>query len=215
MPWLKRGINQFIPSIIWQLHPPLKETLAKIPPEKIVLDIGAGGRQARPDILGVDFLPLPNTQIVADIHALPFAAESVSGIICTGTLEHVMDPHLALAEMYRVLKLGTLIHLEVPFMQPFHRDPEDYWRWTLDGLRLFAKNIGFEEIQSGSHLRSQSAMNALLIAYWQSWFKNQYIRKGIDFVLSWLLWPLKFLDNFMPSDTLDMPSAVYFVGRKQ
>jgi hypothetical protein len=58
-------------------------------------------------------------------------------------------------------------------------------------------------------------MNALLIAYWQSWFKNQYIRKGIDFVLSWLLWPLKFLDNFMPSDTLDMPSAVYFVGRKQ
>ena len=32
-------------------------------------------------------------------------------------------------------------------MQPYHRDPEDYWRWTLDGLRLFAKKHGFEEIR--------------------------------------------------------------------
>lgn len=214
MPRLKRGINRFMPSVLWQSHPPLPATLAGMPEEGVILDLGAGGRQISERIWGLDFIPFPNTRVVADIHALPFACDSVAGILCTGVLEHVEDPHQALTEMVRVLKPGALIHLEVPFMQPYHRDPQDYWRWTLDGLRLFARKHGFEEIRSGSHLRSQAAMNALLIAYWQSWFKNRYIRKGIDFVFSWLLWPLKFLDGLMPKNSPDMPSAVFFVGRK-
>ena len=201
MPFLRRGINQFIPSVIWQAQPPLPATLAEMPKEGVILDIGAGGRQISQQVLGVDFIAYPNTRVVADIHSLPFTTESVSGVFCTGTLEHIDDPHRALAEMHRILKSGTLIHLEVPFMQPYHRDPQDYWRWTLDGLCLFAKNHGFEEIRCGSHLRSQSAMNALSIAYWQSWFKNRYLRKGVDFILSWLLWPLKFLDRFFAHDT--------------
>jgi predicted SAM-dependent methyltransferase len=60
-----------------------------MPRDGIILDIGAGGRQIAPHIIGVDFVPLPNTRVVADIRDLPFANGSVTGIFCTGTLEHV------------------------------------------------------------------------------------------------------------------------------
>jgi SAM-dependent methyltransferase len=215
MPWLKQGINRFIPSVTWQPQPPLPGSLQAMGTNGVILDIGAGGRIIGSRVWGVDFFPFANTRVVADIQSLPFAHQSVVGVICTGTLEHVEDPLRALDEMYRILQPGGIIHLEVPFMQPYHRDPLDYWRWTLDGLLLLARQRGFEEIQSGSHLRSQAAMNVLVIAYWQSWFRSRYIRKAIDVMLSWALAPLKYLDRLCSSKTRDIPSAVYFIGKKQ
>ena len=99
-------------------------------------------------------------------------------------------------------------------MQPYHPDPVDYWRWTLDGLRLSAQQHDFEEMRSGTHLGPASAMNALMIAYGQSWFRSRVLRKGIDVVLSFLLWPFKYLDALFPQRASDMPSGVFFVGRK-
>ena len=57
-------------------------------------------------------------------------------------------------------------------------------------------------------------MNALSIAYWQSWFGTVISAKVFDFILSWLFAPLKV--SWMDSSTIqvDMPSAVYFVGKE-
>lgn len=214
MPWLKHGINRLIPSVIWQPQPQVPITLQEMPADGAILDIGAGGRQIAPRVIGVDFIPFPNTRVVADIHCLPFADGSVAGIFCTGTLEHVQDPGRAMDEMHRILRGRGVLHLEVPFIQPYHPDPVDYWRWTLEGLLLFARQHGFELLRFGTHLGPTSAMNALLIAYWQSWFRNRYIRKGIDLVLSWILFPLKYMDALSLRRASNMPSAVFWVGRK-
>lgn len=215
MPWLKHGINRFIPPVIWQPLPQVPVTLQELLTDALILDIGAGGRQIAPNVIGVDFIPFENTHAVSDIHHLAFSGESADAVFCTGTLEHVENPSQAMKEIFRVLKPGGFVHLEVPFMQPYHRDPEDYWRWTLDGLRLFVRTHGFEEVRSGPHLGPTSAMNALVIAYWQSWFRNRYIRKGIDLILSWVLWPFKYLDAFLLDKNVDMPSGFYFVGCKR
>ena len=214
MPWLKHGINRFIPSVIWQPRPQVPVTLQELPADGIILDVGAGGRQIAPQVIGVDFIPYENTGVLSDVHHLAFADESVDAVFCTGTLEHVENPLQAMKGIFRVLKPGGIVHLEVPFMQPYHPDPEDYWRWTLDGLRLFARRHGFAEVRSGVHLGPTSAMNALVIAYWQSWFRSRYIRKGIDLVLSWVLWPFKYLDAFLLNRNVDIPSGVFLVGRK-
>jgi SAM-dependent methyltransferase len=216
MPWIKKGIRRFIPTVNIQPDPPLKRTLKLLENEKgIILDIGAGGRVITPNILGVDFLLFPNTKLIADIHHLPFSKDSVSAVICTGVLEHVENPPLAIEEMHRTIKTGHIIHIEVPFMQPYHADPIDYWRWTLPGIRQFCTASGFEQISSGAHLRTQAAMNVILINYMKSWIKPRAIQMGFEFVLRFLLWPFKFLDYFSSEKTLYMPSGVFFVGRKK
>jgi hypothetical protein len=65
------------------------------------------------------------------------------------------------------------------------------------------------------HLGPVSALNEIIIAYFQSWFRNRYIRKGIDFTFSWLLFPFKYLDAAVPQGVGDMPSGVYLVGHKR
>jgi SAM-dependent methyltransferase len=214
MPWIKKGINRIIPSVIWQPHSQVLITLQQLSEDSLILDIGAGGRQISPNVIGVDFLPFENTKLISDIHNLAFANESVDAVFCTGTLEHINNPHQAMREIYRILKPNGIVHIEVPFIQPFHKDPEDYWRWTLDGLRLFAVQHNFEEIRSGSLIGPASAMNVLIIAYFQSWFCNRYIRKMIDFMLSYILFPFKFLDVVLLNRNIDLISAFFYVGIK-
>ena len=215
MPWLKSGINKIIPSVTYQPIPQIPGTLKLLPEDAIIVDVGAGGRRISDVSICIDFVEVSNTDIVADIHKLPMKKGSVECVFCTGVLEHVVEPALGLKELSRILKTGGIIHLEVPFVQPYHKDPEDYWRWTLHGLRLFASNHGFIEIRAGALIGPSSAINSLIIAYLQSWFSNRYIRKGIDFLLSYLLFPFKFLDAFILNKNEDVLSAVYYVGRKQ
>lgn len=68
MPWLKRGVNELIPSVIWQPKKQVGITLQEMPSDAIILDIGAGGRVIAPHVAGVDLAPLPNTRVAADIH---------------------------------------------------------------------------------------------------------------------------------------------------
>jgi len=147
---------------------------------------------------------------------LKLEGNSVDCIICTGTFEHIHSPEIALREFYRVLKEGGIIHIEVPFMQPYHADPIDYYRWTESGLVLFCEKLGFEKIKSGVHLGPVSSMNAIIIQFFQSFFDNKYLRKSIDLILSYILFSLKFLDYFLikKKKAHFLASGVYFVGKK-
>ena len=60
------------------------------------------------------FTPHPAGFAVADGQRLPFADASFDRIICTETLEHVADAHLALRELARVLKPGGRLAISVP-----------------------------------------------------------------------------------------------------
>jgi SAM-dependent methyltransferase len=216
MPWKKKGIRKYIPTVNIQPDPPLNKTVKLLENvEGVILDIGAGGRVISPNIFGVDFIAFPNTKLIADIQHLPFAKDSVSALICTGVLEHVENPSLAIEEMHRVIKTEHIIHIEVPFMQPYHADPIDYWRWTLPGIKRFCTKSGFEEISSGAHLRTQAAMNVILINYMKSWIKPRSIQMTIEFFMRFILWPFKFLDFLSNEKTVYMPSGVFFVGKKQ
>lgn len=93
-----------------------------------------------------------------------FENERFDFIICNAILEHVKNPFKCAEEMYRVLKIGGSIYVEVPFIQPYHpykgydevrdgilpdmnknfnRDENhggDYWRFTPQGIcELFNK----------------------------------------------------------------------------
>lgn len=82
-----------------------------------------------------------------DVEALDFPDETFNAVVCWSVLEHVPHPHRAIAELHRVLKPGGQIWVQLPFLFPYHADPNDYWRVTPNGLRIWMED--FQEIECG------------------------------------------------------------------
>jgi SAM-dependent methyltransferase len=73
-----------------------------------------------------------------------FVADTV---LCTETLEHVLDPLGFLAEAKRSLRPGGRLILTVPFAARWHYVPFDYWRFTPSGLKRLLSESGFTDIK--------------------------------------------------------------------
>lgn len=91
-----------------------------------------------------------NPDIVGDIHDLPFTSSSQEAIFCLAVLEHVENPIKAMEELHRVLQPGGKLLIYVPFLYYYHSHKgycNDYWRFTHDTLKMFAKPFSKHEIK--------------------------------------------------------------------
>lgn len=122
----------------------------------IVLDAGAGQLAWRPLLqrhatlyIAVDRAPVQRElSVLCDLQGgLPFADDSVDTVFCCSVLEHVEDPRRALSECARVLKPGGRIILSVPFLYYLHGAPQDFFRFTLFGVDLLARQTGLRVIE--------------------------------------------------------------------
>lgn len=67
-------------------------------------------------------------------------------IIVEQVLEHVADPKKAIQNIKKLLKNNGHVLITLPFMIKIHGDPNDYWRWTPNGLRLLLETLNFSII---------------------------------------------------------------------
>jgi SAM-dependent methyltransferase len=77
----------------------------------------------------------------------PFEAGGFDFILCTETLEHILEPDKFLAEAQRCLRSGGGIMLTVPFSARWHFVPYDYWRYTPSALHHLLLKAGFEQVR--------------------------------------------------------------------
>jgi SAM-dependent methyltransferase len=84
-----------------------------------------------------------NIDIHSPLHNIPVEANYFDAILCIAVLEHVENPEEVVPELYRVLKPGGHLILEVPFLQPEHKVPTDFQRYTKDGLVRLVTRHGF------------------------------------------------------------------------
>jgi SAM-dependent methyltransferase len=98
----------------------------------------------------------------ADIHNLEFEDEQFDWVITDQVLEHVSDPKRAISETFRVLRKGGVAIHTTCFLNPIHRYPNDYYRFSCDGLRSLCEPCS-ETLECGSW-GSRMAVAAILFA---------------------------------------------------
>lgn len=127
----------------------LKRQLSKLKPG-VTLDVGGGRAPYRPWVPHTEYLTLDidsrkNPDLCCDLHDVKWQSDYFDTIIATEVLEHLYDPRKAIQEMYRLLKGDGVCLLSTRFIHPIHGSPNDYYRFTEDGLRhLFS---GFQEVK--------------------------------------------------------------------
>jgi SAM-dependent methyltransferase len=73
--------------------------------------------------------------LTLDARHMPLIRDcSFDGVFVSGVLEHVDEYRDAIKEIWRVLRPDGVLLLGVPFKQPEHRRPNDFRRFTRDGI---------------------------------------------------------------------------------
>jgi SAM-dependent methyltransferase len=211
------------PSTNYALHKP--DPYGLLSPGAVIYDIGSKdsrGEYGRslPEgakVVCVDIADGPGVDLVADAHDMWMVpTDSVDCVTTISVLEHVRYPQKVIKEIYRILKPGGVVYVSVPFMFPFHSDPDDFYRFSSDGLKILCED--FECIENGFNRGPASCMQHLLVHFLAILFSfNSRTLYGINVDLfKWLLFWLKYLDKVLGTyETAKVIHAgSYFLGKK-
>ena len=140
-----------------------------------VLDVGCGAQPFRSLVsphavyLGIDTdaakahfgYEMPDTTYFSG-DVWPVADSSVNVVLCTETLEHVLETRRFLSEAARCLTPSGLLLLTIPFAARWHFIPYDYWRFTPSSLSYLLTATGFHSV------RVYARGNALTVACYKA-----------------------------------------------
>jgi len=163
---------------------------------ELVADLGCGTTEHDNRVVAVDGVAYSNVHVVTDLAKLPFQNDSQSGVLSIAVLHHVAEPRANVAEMRRVLRPGGRALCYIPFMQGYHASPHDYQRFSQSGIvKLFDD---FEVIRVGVGAGPTSGMLWVL----QEWLAMVLSCGSVRLYrlllpLTWVLFPLKFLDAIL------------------
>lgn len=119
----------------------------------VVLNAGCGIRDIdlpkAKKVVNMDIEENHRTHVVGNLESIPFGDNYFDGIINIAVLEHCRRPWVVVSEFSRVLRKGGKLICAVPFLQPIHKYPGDYFRMTPDGIESLLADFNFEikEIQ--------------------------------------------------------------------
>ena len=194
-----------------------KKSIAYIPKGSVIINLGAGVKKVREDVIDVDIAPYVGVDVVADVCALPFPDNYADAVIAESLLEHVRTPIAAVKEMHRVLKPGGMIYISTPFMIGFHSSPGDYQRWTTSGLRELLKDFNEEEL--GNAVGPTNAMTYIL----KEWlalvlsFNSSFLQQILSLFFMVVFAPLNLLDFIFAryKSAENIALMFYFIGTKK
>jgi uncharacterized protein YbaR (Trm112 family)/SAM-dependent methyltransferase len=179
-------------------------------------EVGAGLRELlenrQIEFIETDVAIGSRTGLICDASYLPFANESVDGVIVQAVLEYVPDPALCVGEVHRVLKASGIVYSEIPFMQDVH-GTYDFTRLTLLGhRRLFRR---FSEISSGACAGPSTAL-AWSIQHFVLSLASPRLRDPIKLLMGCTLFWLKYFDRVLAQRPagLDAATGTYMLARK-
>jgi len=192
--------------------------------DTVFIDIGSGilgglnatglSQWVRERIVPIEIAPTAGVGVVGDAHYLPFANESIDGVLIQGVLEHVLDPERIVNEIYGVLRPGAPVFAEVPFLQHYHLDPVDFRRWTHFGFAHLFKR--FTEKSAGTCAGPATTLTDMLTEFPALLFKSPSMYWTVKTISGWIFSPVQLLDAVWAGRPRAhiMAGSVYFLGTK-
>ncbi len=173
-----------------------------------MLNVGSGIHRYTTTLVNMDIFYYKGVDVVGDAMAMPFATDSIDGAICECLLEHVPNPQKVVDEMLRVLKPGGSMYIAVPFVYPFHASPNDFYRWSIEGLKILCKNGTLEKIGPRSGPASALTAQLVTISAIAFSFGSESIYSVLSNLFLLVFWPIKFLDVIIGR----FPTAIHGAG---
>ncbi len=177
----------------WAYWPTINEELGEkaLFLDGYVLNAGSGSRKVdllnAKKVINFDISKNEQADIIGDLELIPFDDHCFDGILNVAVLEHCIHPWKVIAEFNRVLKHKGKLLLVVPFMQPIHLYPGDYYRFTPDGVKSLLLENGFEIL----HINYTHS-----IFHTMGWLFEDAL-KGRNLLLQLLLLPLAKLNYIL------------------
>ena len=198
---------------------------AYLPSNPTIYDIGSksaragyfGGPPPGATVVCIDIAAGPGVDIVADAQDMRgIPSESADCVFIVSVLQHLPSPQKAIEEAFRVLRPGGIIYVNVPFIFVYHRDPEDFNRFSVPGLESLCSR--FEKLHSGSLRGPASTFCDLMICFLGILlsFNSDAIYAAVVYVGKWCLFWVKYLDIVLGhySTAYIMSGSPHFLGRK-
>jgi SAM-dependent methyltransferase len=108
---------------------------------EIVRGLGAG------EVVNYDMRSTIPGAILGSLVDTPFGNDEFDTILCNAVLEHVPEIDKVMSELARSLKPGGHFIAAVPYLQPYHRDPTDFRRYTREGLEELGTMHGLRTVE--------------------------------------------------------------------
>jgi SAM-dependent methyltransferase len=215
------------PSTTYNFRHMSRDLRSVVPENGVIFDIGSkdarggyilGGAPSGTRLVCVDILDRPGVDLVADAENLHMVeSNSVDLVLAFNVLEHIRHPDRAIAEFERILKPGGFIWVDVPFMYPFHGDPDDYYRFSDHGLAIACER--FEKIEC-KFLRGPASCMAEFFVQFVAvlfCFNSRRLHGAIEYLARWSFSWIKYLDYFIGhfDAARTIHAGTTFVGRKR
>ena len=190
---------------------------ATLRPSATVVNVGSGTKRLRDNVINVDFSPFSVVDVVALAEQLPFKDGSVDAVVCDNLLEHVKNPQAVVKEIYRILKVGGVVYVGTPFLLGYHSSPNDFQRWTAEGLRELMSGFSARELKIA--YGPTSAMVTVL-SEWLALvfsFNSAFLYNSLVIMLTIVLSPFKLLDYIVShyKTAENIAYGFYFIGTKE
>jgi SAM-dependent methyltransferase len=156
-----------------------------------------------------DVFASPIVDYVCDTTNLPFSDNQFDAVLIIAVLEHVVEPHVAVNEISRVLKYNGKVFSGIPFMQQVHMGCYDFTRYTLLGHRWLYKS--FELLDLAPSSGSGSALLWSITSFFRSFTSSKISTLIIKSLVRVFLFWIKYFD-FLQKNSDDFALGSYFVG---
>lgn len=110
-----------------------------------VVDGKPDRRKLYPDAVGIDMREGPGVDRAIDLEEpLPRDLGRFAHIDCISVLEHSRRPWLMSQNIERLLEPGGSLYITAPFVWKIHAYPDDYFRYTVNGVKALFSEIKWQ-----------------------------------------------------------------------